>query len=175
MTSNGDSTRQAGTLQLRRRLRQGLAAEVQYTWAKGLDDAALGGSGFLIAQNWLDLRAERGRSNFDQRQVATFQAQYTTGAGAGGFPTGRTGALFREWTVVTQVNFGTGLPLTPTSFSSVRRHRSHRQHPRQLHGRGSLRRARRTPPEPWGFCGARVRPVGQRGAQLHHRSRRSSA
>ena len=120
MTSNGDSTRHAGTLQLRRRLRQGLAAEVQYTWAKGLDNAALGGSGFLIAQNWLDLRAERGRSNFDQRQVAAFQAQYTTGAGAGGFPTGRAGALFREWTVVTQINFGTGLPLTPTSFSSVR-------------------------------------------------------
>ena len=119
MTSNGDSTRQAGTIQLRRRLRQGLAAEVQYTWAKALDDSALGGSGFLIAQNWLDLRAERGRSNFDQRQAAVFQAQYTTGAGAGGFPTGRTGALLREWTVVTQVNVGTGLPLTPTSFSSV--------------------------------------------------------
>ena len=119
MTSNGNSTRQAGTFQLRRRLRQGLAAEVQYTWAKGLDDAALGGSGFLIAQNWLDLGAERGRSNFDQRHVATFQAQYTTGAASGGFLTGHKGALLREWTVVTQVNYGTGLPLTPTSFLSV--------------------------------------------------------
>jgi hypothetical protein len=120
MTSNGDSTRQAGTLQLRRRLRQGLAAEVQYTWAKGLDNAALGGSGFLIAQNWLDLRAERGRSNFDQRHTAVFQAQYTTGAASSGFLSGRTGALLREWTVVTQINFSTGLPLTPTSFSPVR-------------------------------------------------------
>ena len=118
MTSNGNSTRQAGTLQLRRRLRQGLAAEVQYTWAKGLDDAALGGTGFLIAQNWLDLNAERARSNFDQRHAATFQAQYTTGAGAG-FLTGRTGALLREWTAVTQLTFATGLPLTPTSFSPV--------------------------------------------------------
>jgi hypothetical protein len=119
MTSNGDSTRQAGTFQLRRRLRQGLAAEVQYTWAKALDDAALGGSGLLIAQNWLDLRAERGRSNFDQSHAAVFLAQYTTGAGAGGFLTGRKGAFLREWTVVTQVNSGTGLPLTPTSFSAV--------------------------------------------------------
>jgi hypothetical protein len=120
MTSNGDSTRHAGTLQLRRRLRQGFTAEVQYTWAKGLDDAALGGSGFLIAQNWLDLRAERGRSNFDQRHLAVFQTQYTTGAGSGGFLTsGRSGALFREWTFATQVSVGTGLPLTPTSFSPV--------------------------------------------------------
>ncbi len=119
MTSNGDSTRQAGTLQVRRRLRRGFSAEVQYTWAKALDNAALGGSGFLIAQNWLDLRAERGRSNFDQRHTVVFQTQYTTGAAAGGFLTGRTGALLREWTVATQLNFGTGLPLTPTSFSPV--------------------------------------------------------
>jgi hypothetical protein len=121
MTSNGNSTRHAGTLQLRRRLRQGFTAEVQYTWAKGLDNAALGGTGFLIAQNWLDLRGERARSNFDQRHVVVFQTQYTTGAASGGFlTTGRTGALFREWTVATQINFGTGLPLTPTSFSPVR-------------------------------------------------------
>ena len=59
LTSNGNSTRHAGTFQLRRRLRRGLTAEVQYTWAKAIDNAALGGSGFLIAQNWLDLRAER--------------------------------------------------------------------------------------------------------------------
>jgi hypothetical protein len=120
MTSNGNSTRQAGTFQLRRRLRRGFTAEVQYTWAKGLDNAALGGTGFLIAQNWLDLRAERARSNFDQRHLAVFQTQYTTGAGSSGFLTsGRSGAFFREWTVVTQINYGTGLPLTPTSFSSV--------------------------------------------------------
>ena len=42
-------------------------------------------AGFLIAQNWLDLSAERGRSNFDQRHLVTFQTQYTTGAGSGGF------------------------------------------------------------------------------------------
>jgi hypothetical protein len=115
MTSNGNSTRHAGTLQLRRRLRRGFTADVQYTFAKAIDDAALAGSGFLIAQNWLDLRAERARSNFDQRHVVAFQTQYTTGSGSG-----RTGVLFREWTATTQLNYGTGMPLTPTSFSSVR-------------------------------------------------------
>lgn len=114
MTSNGNSTRHAGSVQLRRRLRKGFSAEVQYTWAKSLDNAALGGAGFLVAQNWLDLSAERGRSNFDQRHLVAFQTQYTTGAGRG-----RVGAFSREWTFTTQINYGTGLPLTPTSFSPV--------------------------------------------------------
>ncbi|MCX6626628.1 MAG: TonB-dependent receptor, partial [Candidatus Solibacter sp.] len=120
MTSNGNSSRQAGTFQLRRRLRRGLTAEAQYTWAKGIDNAALGGNGFLIAQNWLDLSAERARSNFDQRHAAVFQTQFTTAGGPGRFlSNGRAGALFREWTIATQLNLGSGLPLTPTSFSPV--------------------------------------------------------
>jgi hypothetical protein len=114
MTSNGNSTRHAGTFQLRRRLRRGFTADVQYTWAKAIDNAALAGVGFLIAQNWLDLGAERGRSNFDQRHVVAFNTQYTTSA------SGRKGTFLREWTVTTQMNFGTGMPLTPTYFSPVR-------------------------------------------------------
>ena len=35
----------------------------------------------VIAQNWLDLSAERGLSNFDQRHLLTFQMQYTTRPG----------------------------------------------------------------------------------------------
>ena len=122
MVSNGNSSRHAGTLQLRRRLRRGFTSEATYTWAKAIDNAALAGSGFLIAQNWLDLSAERGRSNFDQRHVVSFSTQYTTGATSGpGFLTrGVGGALYREWTFTSQLNFGTGLPLTPTSFSPVR-------------------------------------------------------
>src|SRR5260221_6522854 len=38
----------------------------------------------LRAQNWLDLRAERGRSNFDQRHLVAIQMQYSTGVGMGG-------------------------------------------------------------------------------------------
>jgi trimeric autotransporter adhesin len=116
MTSNGNSSRQAATLQIRRRLRRGFTAEVTYTYAKAIDNAALGGVGTLNAQNWLDLRAERARSNFDQRHVIGFQTQYTTGAtsGLGFLTTGKTGAFFREWTFASQINYGTGLPLTPT-------------------------------------------------------------
>ena len=35
----------------------------------------------MIAQNWLDLSAERGPSNFDQRHLVTLQTQYSIGRG----------------------------------------------------------------------------------------------
>jgi hypothetical protein len=115
LTSNGNSIRHAGTFQLRRRLRSGLTAELQYTFSKSIDDAALGGRGSLIAQNWLDLSAERGLSNFDQRHVLSFTMQYTTGMGlrGGSLLSGWRGALLKEWTASTQVNAASGLPLTP--------------------------------------------------------------
>ena len=70
VSSNGNSTRESGTVQLRRRLHSGIAASAQYTYSHSLDDAALGGrgGGQLIAQDWLNLSAERGPSNFDQRR-----------------------------------------------------------------------------------------------------------
>ena len=45
----------------------------------------------MIAQNWLDLSAERGPSNFDQRHLVTMQAQYSSGVGMKG------GALLHGW------------------------------------------------------------------------------
>jgi hypothetical protein len=125
LASNGNSTRESGQIQLRRRLHNGLTANVQYSWAKAIDDSALGGrgqGGTVIAQNWLDLRAERGLSNFDQRHQLSLQAQYTTGMGIGGgtLVGGWKGALFKEWTFVSQITAGSGLPLTPTYLAAVR-------------------------------------------------------
>ena len=79
-------------------------AILQYTFSKSIDDdAALGGQGagatrrtvrrnrgfelsrssanLAIAQNWLNLSAERGLSTFDQRHLLSLQLQYTTGMG----------------------------------------------------------------------------------------------
>ena len=85
LTSNGTSLRNAGQVQLRRRLRNGFTASGQYTLAKATDNAtAFGGAslaGSAIAQDWRDLDAEQAPSNFDQRHQFTAQAQYTTGAG----------------------------------------------------------------------------------------------
>ena len=118
ITSNGNSTRQSGSLQLRRRLRNGFLASATYTFAKAIDDSALGGRGQgsnVIAQNWLNLSAERGLSSFDQRHTLAFQTQYTSGQGIGGgtLLSGWRGALLKEWTIATTINVGTGTPLTP--------------------------------------------------------------
>ena len=52
LTSNGNSTREAGEIQLRRRLHNGLAGMLDYTWSKAIDDdAMLGGQGASAASN----------------------------------------------------------------------------------------------------------------------------
>lgn len=151
-TSNGNSTREAVHLQLRRRLRSGIAAAVDYTWAKAMDDdAQVGAQGHVagtpttnqssqstspqstsesspssatavaIAQNWRNLRGERGLSNFDQRHFVEAQIQYTTGMGLGGgtLLSGWRGMLLKEWTAMSQISEGSGLPETPIYFAAV--------------------------------------------------------
>jgi hypothetical protein len=153
--SNGDSTREAGSLQLRRRLRSGFTATLQYTYSKSIDnDSVLGGQGPVattsttstgpggpggattgattaaasstpqtpaIAQNWLDLSAERGLSTFDQRNLVNAQIQYTTGVGLGGgsLLSGWRGKILKRWTVLGQFAAGSGLPQTPIYLAAV--------------------------------------------------------
>ncbi len=136
-TSGGNSTRESGQVQLRRRLRSGFTASLVYTYSKSIDDdATLGGQGHVtaseqnqgssaaagaIAQNWLNPRAERALSTFDQRHLLSVQAQYTSGQGLGGgdLMRGWSGRLLKEWTVLTQVTAGTGMPETPTYLAAV--------------------------------------------------------
>jgi trimeric autotransporter adhesin len=151
LVSYGNSIREAGQVQLRRRLHNGLTATVQYTFSKSIDDdSALGGQGAsttsqeappnqpvpgtlvssgtnsgpsapTIAQNWLDLTAERGPSTFDQRHLVTIQLQYTTGMGLGGrtLLSGWKGTLIKGWTFLTQITAGSGLPETPIYLATV--------------------------------------------------------
>jgi hypothetical protein len=159
-TSNGNSTREAGSLQLRRRLRSGFTATLQYTYSKSIDDdSVLGGQGpvattsttsngsgsggggsgggsgsgsgtaapspapqsSVVAQNWLDLRAERGLSTFDQRNLLNAQIQYTSGVGLGGgaMLSGWRGKLLKRWTMLGQITAGSGLPETPIYLAAV--------------------------------------------------------
>jgi hypothetical protein len=124
VASNGNSTREAGQIQVRRRMHNGIAATLQYTYSKAIDDASLGGRGqgtAVIAQDWLNLAGERGLSSFDQRHLLTLQAQYSTGMGVGGgtLLSGWRGAVFKEWTITTQINAGSGLPQTPIYVAAV--------------------------------------------------------
>jgi hypothetical protein len=111
LTSNGTSLKNAGQLQVRRRLRSGFTAVAQYTFSKATDNAGAFTTadlnGAVIAQNWLDLDAEHALSSFDQRHVLTAQAEYS----------GR--GLLRDWTFTGQLTAGSGLPLTPVYLTSV--------------------------------------------------------
>ncbi len=141
-TSNGNLARESGQIQLRRRLRSGLAATLQYMYAKAIDDdAQVGAQGHvlaatetstatesqpsaaapMIAQNWLNLRGERGLSSFDQRHLVKAQIQYTTGMGlrGGTLLGGWRATLLKEWTVMSQISAGSGLPETPVYLALV--------------------------------------------------------
>lgn len=141
--SNGNSTHEAGRIRLRRRLESGFTATLDYTYSKSIDDdSLLGGEGgsasqstsvpswllhgpgatggashgpATVAQNWQDLAAERSLSAFDQRHLMTAAVQYTTGMGMGGgtLLSGWRGTLFKQWTFLTQISVGSGLPETP--------------------------------------------------------------
>ncbi len=140
-SSGGNSIRNAGQMQLRRRLRSGFGAQLAYTFSKSIDDDAyLGGAGHqtassggqaqsaslgsptaAVAQNWLDPRAERSLSSFDQRQLLSAQAQYTSGQGleGGTLLGGWRGKALKEWTVLGNLSFGTGNPETPLYPTAV--------------------------------------------------------
>jgi trimeric autotransporter adhesin len=127
VTSNGSSIRHAGQFTLRRRLYAGFTATAQYTVAKSTDDAAtfsntsVRPSSLAIAQDWLNLAAERGPSSFDQRHLFSFQAQYTTGVGVTGgtLVDGLWGSIYKDWTITSQLTAGSGLPVTPIAFAAV--------------------------------------------------------
>lgn len=124
MTSNGTSNREAGTIQLRRRLRSGFSATLDYTYSKSIDDAAPGGNqtaALFIAQDWLNLRDERALSSFDRRHVLSSNFQYTSGMGiAGGtLLKGWKGVLLKQWTFSGQITAASGYPLTPIYPSAV--------------------------------------------------------
>jgi len=132
-SSGGNSIRHAGQLKLRRRLRSGLAASLVYTYAKSIDDAAyLAGPGSVasgglaqpaaaVAQNWLNPRAERSLSSFDQRNLLSAQVQYTSGHGLGGWTLleGRLGRALKEWSVTSTMSYGSGTPETPLYAAAV--------------------------------------------------------
>ncbi|HEV2280250.1 MAG TPA: carboxypeptidase-like regulatory domain-containing protein [Acidobacteriaceae bacterium] len=147
LISGGNLSREAGRIQLRRRLHSGLAGSLQYTWSKSIDDDSfVGGQGPVssqsaapgefpttssssasanasaaIAQNWRDLAAERGLSSFDQRNTLTAQLQYTSGMGlkGGGLLGGWRGTLLKQWTFLTKIKAGSGLPQTPLVVQAV--------------------------------------------------------
>lgn len=116
-SSEADSTANAGTIRVRKRLQHGISLGGSYTYSKSLDDASsIGGGTSVVAQNPFDLSAERGLSYFDQRHKFTadylFQLPFGRDRrwlnGKGALP-----AIFGDWQWSGDWTFASGLPFTP--------------------------------------------------------------
>ena len=88
----------------------------RYTFSKSIDDASsFGGVGGTVAQNWLDLAAERGLSSFNRTHVFTMSWVYTSPFGNPNSryaSSGWAGRLLRNWSLSGGVTAETGTPLT---------------------------------------------------------------
>jgi hypothetical protein len=71
-TSDGHSMLNLGTVQLAKRLSNGVGGNVAYTFMQSKDNTpSLGSAGVIVAQNPLDPNAEYALSNFDRRNQLT--------------------------------------------------------------------------------------------------------
>lgn len=67
-SSSGNSVFHSGSVRMRKRMSNGIGFSATYIYSKSIDDASsIGGGGAVVAQNALDIAADRGLSSFDQR------------------------------------------------------------------------------------------------------------
>lgn len=114
--SAGNSSFNALQLRTVRRFNHGLSLNLFYQFAKSIDDSStFGGVGNTVAQNWLDISAERGLSSFDVRHE--FNGGFVWTSPAGGAASrisaySKTGRLLKDWQFSGSVTAQTGNPLT---------------------------------------------------------------
>ncbi len=113
-TFGGNSIYHAGSVQLMRRFRAGLSASGSYVFSKSIDSGGAGGA--IQVQDWLDFRAERALSDFDQRHSVNVNFSFSTGQGrsGGGLVTGWRGNLLRDWSIASQIQVRNSNPMTAT-------------------------------------------------------------
>jgi hypothetical protein len=122
-SSEGDSIMNAVTFRIRKRLTNGVAAGATYTLSRSIDDASsIGGGGAVVAQNDLDLAAERGLSSFDQRHRVSgdFTYELPFGANKRWFNSGVAASLFGNWQLNGNVSLASGTPFTARVLGDVR-------------------------------------------------------
>ncbi len=122
-TSGADSIYNGLTVGLRRQFHGGLSFNGNYTYSKSIDNAAsVGGAGRTVAQNYLDLAAERGLSTFDMRHRLLLNGIYEFPLGAGrrwlnrGGPAAR---LFGKWQISGVTTIQSGNPFTTTVLGNL--------------------------------------------------------
>jgi len=87
-----------------------------YQFSKSIDDSStFGGAGNTVAQNWLDLAAERGLSSFDRRHSFNMNWVLTSQVGTAGSrfaPDSWPIRLLKDWQLSGALTAQTGTPLT---------------------------------------------------------------
>ncbi len=114
--SLGNSIFNALQLRLNRRFNHGVSFFAFYQFAKSIDDSStFGGAGNTVAQNWLDLAAERGLSSFDIRHQFSLNFVLTSpiaGPGSRVPADSKLGRLLKDWQLSGGITAQTGNPLT---------------------------------------------------------------
>lgn len=99
-----------------RRFNKGLSFNAYYQFAKSIDDSStFGGAGNTVAQNWLDIAAERGLSSFDVRHELQASFVWTSPIAAPGSriaSDSKVGRLLKDWQLSGSITAQTGNPLT---------------------------------------------------------------
>jgi len=115
-TPIGNSIYHAAQVRVNRRFRRGFSSNVQYMFAKSIDNSStLGGAGNTVAQNYFDLAAERGLSSFDRRHALTANYVWSPPIGDGDKWLARVPFLEKalaNWTISGAITLQTGTPLT---------------------------------------------------------------
>ncbi len=114
--SVGNSIFNALHVRVVRRFNHGISLNALYQFAKSIDDSStLGGGVATVAQNWLDIAAERGLSSFDVRHELSASFVWTSPVGAPGSRIASdrlVGRLLKDWQLSGAVTAQTGNPLT---------------------------------------------------------------
>ena len=122
-SSVGDSILHSLQTRLQRRFRHGISMQALYTLSKSIDDSStFGGAGNTVAQNWLDLAAERGLSSFDRRHALTMSWVLTSPFGTDGsrIASGTSaGRALKDWQLTGGLTAQTGTPLTARAGGSA--------------------------------------------------------
>ena len=114
-TSDGRSIMHSLTVRVRKRMTRGISLGASYTFGKSLDDASsIGGGTMVVAQDDLDLAAERGRSSFDRRHrfSADYALELPFGPGRRWIEKGFWAAILGGWTWNGNVALQSGPPFT---------------------------------------------------------------
>ena len=102
-------------LRLNRRFRRNLSANLQYVFAKSIDNSStLGGAGNAVAQNFFNLAAERGLSSFDRRHALALNYVIQSPVGSNGILSNQKvmEKALKDWTLAGSLTLQTGTPLT---------------------------------------------------------------